>query len=314
VRQHYDGLNRRIEKVTSVNGSYEWGQHYYYNTAWQVIEDREVSDQYGVQSVDQYVWSAAFGDAPGCVAEGFATAREETDARYAGAANTAMKAVQYPAEMVAHTGVRLGEVGMIGYVAATAGPVGPAIMKYQSVRVVLTGVGVAGTTHQAAVILSDVSSGRMPGAGDVVDLGLCASGTCWTASTIRLPVALGSAGLGTNANEAVFWSGIRNGETTAALWAGRNTGATLESTMAARGVKLPAWDPSNPASVAAWRQASQEFAAGARGNVRVLQGNAVRVHSVWAEVEYPALKANPNVKSIISINPATGQEVLLWSQ
>jgi filamentous hemagglutinin len=78
--------------------------------------------------------------------------------------------------------------------------------------------------------------------------------------------------------------------------------------------KLPAWDPANPASVAAWRQASQQFAAGASGNVRVLQGNAVRLKSVWAEVEFPALKANPNVKSIIGVSPETGQEVLLWAR
>ena len=92
----------------------------------------------------------------------------------------------------------------------------------------------------------------------------------------------------------------------------RNAGATLESTMAARGIKLPAWDPNNPASVAAWRQASQQFAAEASGHVRVLQGDSVRLKSVWAEVEFPALKANPNVKSITGINPETGKGVLLW--
>ena len=123
-----------------------------------------------------------------------------------------------------------------------------------------------------------------------------------------------STGLATNASEAVFWSAVRNGEGTAAQWAGENSGATLGSTVTARGISLPTWDPAGPASVAAWRQASQEFAAGASGSVRVLQGNAVRLDSIWAEVEYPALRANPNVNSITSINPETGQEVLLWSR
>ncbi len=91
-------------------------------------------------------------------------------------------------------------------------------------------------------------------------------------------------------------------------------GITLETTLRARGIKLPVWDPSNPASVAAWRQASKNFAAGARGNVRVLQSEVVRMRSVWAEIEFPALKANPNVTSIIAVDPKTGVETLLWTR
>jgi RHS repeat-associated protein len=120
--------------------------------------------------------------------------------------------------------------------------------------------------------------------------------------------------LATGTDEAVFWSGIRKGDIVAARWASVNSGATLESTMAARGGKLPPWDASNLASVAAWRNASTEFAAGARGNVRVLQADKVRLNSVWAEVEYPALKANPNVSSITAVNPETGEQILLWSR
>lgn len=112
----------------------------------------------------------------------------------------------------------------------------------------------------------------------------------------------------------MFWSGIRNGKSAAAQWAGQNSGTTLESTVVARGIRLPTWDPADSASVAAWRQASQEFAAGASGDVRVLQGNAIRLNSVWAEVEYPALRANPNANSITSINLETGKEVPLWSR
>ncbi|MBK8012201.1 MAG: hypothetical protein IPK13_12705 [Deltaproteobacteria bacterium] len=129
------------------------------------------------------------------------------------------------------------------------------------------------------------------------------------------PTAVSAArGLATQANKAVFWSGIRGGDSTAAAWVGRNGGATLETTLAQRGISLPAWDASNPAVVTAWRNASAEFAAGARGSVRVLQSDAVRVNSVWAEVEFPALRANPSVTSITAVNPGTGAETLLWTR
>ena len=120
--------------------------------------------------------------------------------------------------------------------------------------------------------------------------------------------------LATGSDEAVFWSGIgRGGDATAASWAAKNGGATLESTLAQRGIQLPVWDASNPSVVSAWRQASADFASGASGNVRVLQG-APRIGSVWAEVEYPTLIRNPNVTSITSINPATGEQVVLWTR
>ena len=120
--------------------------------------------------------------------------------------------------------------------------------------------------------------------------------------------------LGTDADEAVFWSGIRNGDKTAAEWVAQNGGATLETTLTKRGIRLPPWDAKNPASVSAWRRASGEFASGASGGVRVLQKDAVRINSVWAEVEFPALKANSKVTSITAVNPETGEETLLWSR
>lgn len=41
--------------------------------------------------------------------------------------------------------------------------------------------------------------------------------------------------LATATDEAVFWSGIRGGDSAAASWAAKNGGATLESTLAERG-------------------------------------------------------------------------------
>jgi hypothetical protein len=135
--------------------------------------------------------------------------------------------------------------------------------------------------------------------------------------TATTPAASGVAtnSLATGSDEAVFWSGIgRGGDATAASWAAKNGGATLESTMAQRGIQLPGWDASNPSVVSAWRQASADFASGASGNVRVLQGADVRIGSIWSDVEYPALISNPNVTSITSINPGTGQQVVLWTR
>jgi len=81
-----------------------------------------------------------------------------------------------------------------------------------------------------------------------------------------------------------------------------------------RGINLPVFDRANPASVAAWQQASIDFARGASGNVTVLQDTAVRVNSRWKEFEFPALTANPDVTSITAVNPDTGDAFLLWNR
>lgn len=154
----------------------------------------------------------------------------------------------------------------------------------------------------------------LSGVGGASALGI--RGIVPKATTIgnRLDIDAPRLRLGTNADEAVFWSGIRGGDSTAASWAVKNRGASLETTLAQRGITLPPWDPAGPATLTHWRNASAEFAQGARGNVRVLQADAVRVNSVWAEVEFPMLKANPNVISITAVNPSTGVEVLLWGR
>jgi len=145
---------------------------------------------------------------------------------------------------------------------------------------------------------------------DPIDL-LTAGIAGLTRSVIRGAAARG---LATVADEAVFWTGIgRGGAEKAAKWAAEHGGSTLGSTVVSRGITLPVWNPGNPATVAAWRQAAIEFAAGARGNVRVLQGDAVRLDSIWRD-EFRTLQANPNVNSIIMTNPDIGVEILLWSR
>jgi filamentous hemagglutinin len=120
--------------------------------------------------------------------------------------------------------------------------------------------------------------------------------------------------LATNADEAVFWSGIgRGGDKKAAAWVANNGGSTLETTLASRNIQLPKWNASDPSVVAAWERASVDFANGASGNVRVLQGDALRIDAIFGP-EFRALTNNPSVNSIKSINPDTGLEVLLWSR
>lgn len=184
---------------------------------------------------------------------------------------------------------------------AEATPIGVVTAAYEAItgKNAWTGERASGPTRVLDAVSVFPLSGLVRFADDVIGVGAGAG---------RIVKNM----LGTGPDEAVFWSGIRGGDSTAAAWVSKNGGATLESTLAERGIQLPAWDPNNPASVAAWRSASAGFAAGASGNVRVLQTDAVRVNSIWAEVEFPALIANPNVTSLTAVNPETGIEVLLW--
>jgi RHS repeat-associated protein len=119
--------------------------------------------------------------------------------------------------------------------------------------------------------------------------------------------------LATDRDEAVFWSGIEGSDTAAAKWAASNGGTTLETRLAERGIELPKYDPGDPVSVASWEEASAEFAAGARGDVVVLQENSVRVNSTWSR-EYGILTRNSNVTSITAVNPQTGESTVLWTR
>jgi hypothetical protein len=116
----------------------------------------------------------------------------------------------------------------------------------------------------------------------------------------------------TATDSAVFWSGLgEDGDGIAASYAAENGGTTLEQTEGAS--ELPEYSPDDAASVAAWRAASESFARGASGNVRVLLGDS-RPDSIWNTVELPTLQANPAVSSISAIDPVSGSSTLLWSR
>jgi hypothetical protein len=120
---------------------------------------------------------------------------------------------------------------------------------------------------------------------------------------------------GTAPGEAHFWSGLGpGGANAAAEIAGSGGGTTLEMFIEARGIEMPVWDASNPASVQAWEDASKAFASGASGDVRAVVGSNVRPGSIWQKVELPALQDNPNVTKIIGVDPVTKAETVLWAK
>lgn len=120
--------------------------------------------------------------------------------------------------------------------------------------------------------------------------------------------------LATRPDEAVFWTREMGGHQVAEDWAVRNGGVTLEMRMVRAGIDLRAWAARDLDTALAWKAASENFAAGASGRVRVLQDRSVRVASVWAQIEYPVVMRNPSVTSIVAINPRTGVETEMWSR
>jgi hypothetical protein len=115
-------------------------------------------------------------------------------------------------------------------------------------------------------------------------------------------------GLQTERDTAFFWSGKTKGvggDEVAAAVAKENGGTTLEMLIKERGIKMPEWNPADPASVKAWQEISAEYAKGASGHVRAVVGEKLRPGSIWVTRELPALKANPAVSQITEIDPLT---------
>ena len=107
----------------------------------------------------------------------------------------------------------------------------------------------------------------------------------------------------------VLWSGRgREGADLAGQWAADNGGVTLEQALVNAGLNPPSWSE----SPAWWTAASRSFAQNATGDVRVLLGDNVNPGGIWAQTELPALKLNPNVRSITVVNPTTGEQNVIW--
>ena len=102
----------------------------------------------------------------------------------------------------------------------------------------------------------------------------------------------------------VFWSGGPAARDAAASFATRTGGVTLEQTLAGR--LLQAANNGLAGTIGRaradrilaplWRQASRNFAAGARGEVNVFVRGTPREQSVWKTVEEPILTNNNTIR------------------
>ncbi len=119
----------------------------------------------------------------------------------------------------------------------------------------------------------------------------------------------------TEPDTAFFWSGRTEGvggEQIARQIADEHGGTTLEALIENRDIKMPAWDPDDPAVVQAWKDISAEYAKGVSGTVRAVIGKELRPGNVWESAELPALINNPNVDRIIIIDPVTKVETEIF--
>jgi hypothetical protein len=111
----------------------------------------------------------------------------------------------------------------------------------------------------------------------------------------------------------VFWSGRYNGtsiQPRAIECADKTKGATIGMLMCQLGgFTMPS--SSTTEANALWTYASEVFADYTKGNAFVVMGEA-RVTSVWFDAEFPTLRENPGVKSVISLDPGTCNQKCYW--
>lgn len=72
------------------------------------------------------------------------------------------------------------------------------------------------------------------------------------------------------------------------------------------------WDPHNSQSRSTWTDASRAFAEQASGDVRVIMRPPLRKGNIFETVEFPTLKKNQRVTSVVAINPDTGEMTVLF--
>jgi len=113
----------------------------------------------------------------------------------------------------------------------------------------------------------------------------------------------------------VFWSGRYNGVSVAPNAVQCTTkipggAATLGMDMCVLGgFTMP--NTSTTDAYALWAYASELWAERVKGDAYTVVGDAL-VTTVWFDDEFPALRANPDVKVIISLDPGTCQEKCYW--
>lgn len=162
--------------------------------------------------------------------------------------------------------------------------------------------------------------GKLDGLGispaDFSKYGITTKDAADTAVTIFEEVSRGIPLMKTTPDTAFFWSGRTNGiggELVAKDIASRNGGVTLEMMIEANHVNMPAWS-SDPLVQKAWGDISQAYASQVTGEVRAVIGDTVRTDSIWLTRELPNLMSNPNVTKIITIDPFTLVETVIFTR
>ena len=123
--------------------------------------------------------------------------------------------------------------------------------------------------------------------------------------------------LETKPDTAFFWSGKTDGvggAETAARIAKERGGVTLESIIEEKNIMMPEWNFKNPSTMEAWDLASGAYAEQVSGEVRAVIGSNLRKGNIWENVELPRLKENLNVTKIITIDPKTGVENIIFER
>ena len=120
--------------------------------------------------------------------------------------------------------------------------------------------------------------------------------------------------LKTNINTAFFWSGRTDGiggEEVAKKIAKDNGGTTLELMIENNGIKMPEWSD-DPIVQVKWGEISRVYAEQVEGEVRAVVGESLREGNIWETIELPRLMNNPNVTKIITIDPKTLKEKVIF--
>jgi hypothetical protein len=77
---------------------------------------------------------------------------------------------------------------------------------------------------------------------------------------------------------------------------------------------MPEWDNNNPIVVKLWEDVSALYANQVSGEVRAVLGKNLRQGNIWETIELLRLKQNQNVNKILTIDPETKIETLLWTR
>ncbi|WP_371675136.1 hypothetical protein [Streptomyces sp. NBC_01276] len=105
-----------------------------------------------------------------------------------------------------------------------------------------------------------------------------------------------------------YYSGTYGGksvEGAAKATAEKYGGRTMMMLIEDLGLPTPYYSDYSERAATFWRWASVGFSEAARGEVRIIFGDAVRRGNTWQRVECPTLMANPRVTAVLWARPGT---------